>query len=131
MSIDIEKLAQQVKDIWDELADEMLNLPFVKARDKILNPLDRVDQFEYALKFAKGLSFQSASRLVTWLQGKSSGDISYHQDALKEPAFRRKTARFIVHGHTHHHYIDHHQLQHPTLCSKSLLRGCTRLFLLL
>ena len=93
---------QKVKEIWDELADEFLNLPFVRARDEPLNLLDGVDKLEWALKFSRGVSLNTISQVITWLRQKmKAGEATYHQTAFEEPAFRSKTARFIVHGHTH------------------------------
>ena len=53
----------KVKEIWDELADDFLNIPFVRKQDT-LNPLDNVDYLELALKFSKGLTLQTISRLL-------------------------------------------------------------------
>lgn len=96
----------QVKDIWDELADDFLKHPFVRARDKTFDLFDTVDQLEWALKFSKGLSLQTMSQVVTWIRQKiTGGETTSHQNAFKEPAFIQKQARFIVHGHTHRHEI--------------------------
>lgn len=97
------RVRDQVKAIWDELADDFLNHPFVRARDKTLDLLDTVDQLEWALKFSKGLSLQTMSQVVTWVKQKiTSGQSSSHKNALQEPAFLQKQARFFVHGHTHY-----------------------------
>jgi len=97
---------QQVKNIWDGLADDFLNLPFVRSRDATLDFFDGVDKLEWALKFSKGASFGTISQLVTWVKDKMGGtEFSYFQTAYTEPAFQNKTARFIVHGHTHHREI--------------------------
>lgn len=101
-----QKQIKRVKNIWDNLADEFLHLQFVRARDVALNFFDGVDKLEWALKFSKGVSMQQISQLVTWLKEKArGGEVTYHQTAFKEPAFINKTARFIVHGHTHHREI--------------------------
>ena len=93
---------QKVKDIWDDLAEEFLSLSFVRARDKALVFSDGVDRLEWALKFSRGVSLQTISQLVTWLKAKvGGGEVTYHSTAFNEPAFQNKTARFIVHGHTH------------------------------
>ena len=91
-----------VKDIWDDVADDFLKHPFVRARDKRLDFFDTVDQLEWALKFSKGLSLDTMSRVVTWFKSKfGSGPTTHHQNAFTEDAFINKKARFIVHGHTH------------------------------
>ncbi len=98
--------AQKVKEVWDELAEDFLNVPFVRSHDQPFNPLDRVDKLELALKFSKKMSLQIASRLVAWARERGGeSDITYHQTAFSEPAFINRTAKYIVHGHTHHHEI--------------------------
>lgn len=100
------RLIAEVKRVWDHLADDFINLPFVRARDMKSNLFDDVDKLEWALKFSKGVSPQFASRLVTWIKEKLLHSYStYYENALAEPAFQDRTARFIVHGHTHHHEI--------------------------
>jgi len=97
---------QSVKNVWDDLADSFLNVPFVQSYDEAYKPFDRVDSLELALKFSKRLPLQAAIRLVTWFQNRSKGgQLTYHRTAYDEPAFQNKTARFIVHGHTHHREI--------------------------
>jgi len=44
--------------------------------------------------------------VVKWVKEKvTDGELSSYQYAFKEAAFQNKTARFIVHGHTHHHQL--------------------------
>lgn len=98
--------ADRIKGIWDDLADEFLHVPFVRARDKALDFFDNVDKLEWALKFSKGVSLQFISQVVTWLNEKlTGGEVTYHRNAFEEVAFRRKMARYIVHGHTHQREI--------------------------
>ncbi|HXV43518.1 MAG TPA: hypothetical protein VEC96_10695 [Anaerolineae bacterium] len=95
-----------VKRIWDNLVDEFIDLPFVRAHDSKTNPFDSVDKLEWVLKFSKGVSPQFASRVVTWIQDRlARGGTSYYQNALAEATFKDRTARYIVNGHTHHHEI--------------------------
>jgi UDP-2,3-diacylglucosamine pyrophosphatase LpxH len=97
---------KRVKHIWDDLVDEFISLPFIRARDSKTNPLDSVDKLEWLLKFSKGVSPKFVSQVVTWIQDRMArGGTSDYQDGLAEPAFRDRTARFIVNGHTHHHEI--------------------------
>jgi len=101
-----EQQIQQVKDIWDNLADEFLNHPFVRARDRALNFFDDVDKLEWALKFSRGVSLETISQVVSWIRQKfSGGEISYYGYALQEAVFKDKSVRFIVHGHTHHREV--------------------------
>lgn len=97
---------QGVKRVWDNLADGFLGLSFVQSYDEPYKPFDRVDGLELALKFSKRLSLRVASQFITWFQNRSGGGgVTYHQTAFNEPAFKNKTAKFIVHGHTHHREI--------------------------
>ncbi|TWU30251.1 hypothetical protein [Bythopirellula polymerisocia] len=91
----------EVKRIWDELADEFLENPFVRQRDS-WSPVDIVDKLEKALKFSRRLSMSWASwiaQVVAEMSGSSSA--SYYQHALAEQDFRNRRARHIVYGHTH------------------------------
>lgn len=91
-----------VKKIWDDLADQFLAVPFVQKRDSPWNPFDDVDKLEYALKFSKGVSFQAIGRLAAWAQERTHGsEAPFSANALREQAFRSRTAKFIVYGHTH------------------------------
>ena len=96
------ELAKKVKTIWNKLADDFLQLDFVRERDKWWNPLDAVDKLELALKIGNTISFEKISNAVRWFtrKGKGGGE-SYHQHAFEEQAFKDKKA-FIVYGHTHH-----------------------------
>jgi UDP-2,3-diacylglucosamine pyrophosphatase LpxH len=91
-----------VKRVWDRLADEFLDHPFVRRRDTWC-PVDMVDGLARALKFSRGLSVGSAARVAQWvfkLRGASTA--SYAGNALAEQDFRNRRARHIVYGHTHH-----------------------------
>jgi len=97
---------QKVKNVWDELADDFLAEPFVRDRDLPWNPFDNVDKLALALKFSKGVSISGLGQLATWLQGKLGGAAeSYGEHALAERPFKKRTARFVVYGHTHRHEI--------------------------
>jgi hypothetical protein len=95
----------QVKNIWDELVDRFLAIPFVRQQDTF-NPLDQVDLLELAFKFSKGGTLRFIRPLLRWA-GKELDDdaLTYYQFAVDEPAFSQQTAQFIVHGHTHHHEL--------------------------
>ncbi len=96
---------QKVKDIWDELADNFLEVPFVQSHNKPGKFPDQVDTLELALKFSKRIPLRLASMFIAWFQKKSKSRVSYHKTAFAESAFKNKTAKYIVHGHTHHHEI--------------------------
>ena len=96
---------RKVKDIWDELADHFLEIPFVRERDT-LSPFDDVDRLALALKFSKGVSLRVISGLMGWLEGEADSEAAtYYRFAIKESAFENRTAQFIVHGHTHHYEL--------------------------
>ena len=96
---------KEVKDIWDGLVDEFLELDFVKERDT-WNPIGAVDKLELVLKFSKGISLGSASRLLGWFNEKFGGaQGSYQKHAAAEREYKNRNARYIVYGHTHHQEI--------------------------
>jgi UDP-2,3-diacylglucosamine pyrophosphatase LpxH len=95
-----------VKQIWDDLVDDFIDLPFVRAHDSKTNPLDSVDKMEWVLKFSKGVSPKFASKIVTWIQDKlARGGATYYQNGLTEAAFKDRSTRYFVNGHTHHYEI--------------------------
>jgi hypothetical protein len=93
---------KKVKRIWDELADEMLAMTFVRQRDA-WSPFDLVDGLAASLKFSKRLSLGWTSKILTWHQQlRGAGSPSYYSHALAEQDFRNRRARHIVYGHTHY-----------------------------
>ncbi len=97
--------AQQIKNIWNSLADEFLRNPFVRSLDKPL-ALDKVDALEVVLKLTKKTSLQFISDITTFVsQILWGGDISFSKHALKEQSFLDRSADYIVYGHTHHQEI--------------------------
>jgi hypothetical protein len=94
-------LRNQVKRVWDRLADAFLDLDFVRQQDT-WSPADLVDGLQRALRFSKRLSLGWASSIVQWLaQLRGADDPSYFPHALVEPEFRNRRAKHIVYGHTH------------------------------
>jgi UDP-2,3-diacylglucosamine pyrophosphatase LpxH len=92
---------KQVKLVWDRLADEFLDHPFVRRRDSWC-PLDMVDGLQQALKFSRGVSVGWAARVAQWVfQLRGAASASYCNHALAEQDFRNRRARHIVYGHTH------------------------------
>ncbi len=92
---------KEVKKIWDALADEFLDHPFVQQRDTWC-PVDIIDGLQKALKFSRRLSVGWASWIAQWIAEMRgvSGD-SFYQHALTEQDFRNRRAKHIVYGHTH------------------------------
>ena len=95
------KLQKAVQMVWNELADEFLDLDFIKEKDT-LNPLDSVDMLQLGLKISKKTSFKTMSKVISWFGARkpTTGE-SYYKEALKEKAFKNGDALFIVFGHTH------------------------------
>jgi hypothetical protein len=92
---------KQVKKVWDALADEFLENPFVRRRDTWC-PVDIVDGLQKALKFSRRLSVGWASWVAEWMwQLRGASSDSYYQHALGEQDFRNRRARHIVYGQTH------------------------------
>ncbi|MFB3922932.1 MAG: hypothetical protein ACE145_14500 [Terriglobia bacterium] len=97
---------QKVKGIWDKLADDFMGLNFVRTHSSTLDLFDDVDRLEWALKFSRGVSLAHLSHLLTWIKEKFlARDESYFKFALNEQAFKNRSARYIVYGHTHHYEI--------------------------
>ncbi|MCA9231149.1 MAG: hypothetical protein KDA57_10880 [Planctomycetales bacterium] len=95
-------IRKEVKRIWDELADEFLEHPFVRQRDTWC-PVDIVDGLQKALKFSRRLSVGWASWIAQWItELRGASHSSYFQHALAEQDFRNRRAKHIVYGHTHH-----------------------------
>lgn len=94
-------IRKEVKRIWDALADEFLDQPFVRQRDTWC-PVDIVDGLQKALKFSRRLSVGWASWVAEWicrLRGADTSSFFHH--ALTEQDFRNRRAKHIVYGHTH------------------------------
>jgi UDP-2,3-diacylglucosamine pyrophosphatase LpxH len=98
-------LEAELKEVWDDLCDQFLQLDFVKEQDKAYK-LDMVDILGAVLKISQRASFETLNDLVVWIREKLHGnDHSLTKKALQEPAFLANSARFIVYGHTHQHEI--------------------------
>lgn len=96
------ELRKRVKIVWDRLADQFLDLPFVRQRDT-WNPNDLVDGLQRVLKFSKRLSVGWAADLLEFINGFRGGvGESYSAHAMAEQDFRNRRARHIVYGHTHY-----------------------------
>ena len=96
---------RKVKEVWDELVDKFLEVPFVKSYDKPWQ-WDAVDSLEIGLKISKGLSLGILTKIALDSMSKiGGGEESYSKNALKEQAFRSRRADYIIYGHTHHQEI--------------------------
>lgn len=98
-------LESKIKQVWDDLCEQFLQLDFVREADKAFK-FDIVDVLELVVKISKRTSFTTINDLTVWLRDKlGSENLSYANHALREPAFTDNSARYIVYGHTHHHEV--------------------------
>ena len=98
-------LEVELKNVWDDLCDEFLQLPVVREQDKAFK-FDIVDAMELVIKISKRTSFETLNDIVIWVRDRmSEKERSFAEHALNEPAFLNDTAKYIVYGHTHHHEI--------------------------
>jgi hypothetical protein len=91
----------QAKRIWDQLLDELLQLPAaVHVRHEAGHAM--IDGLAQTLKFGGRTRGTSAINDNQWLnQLRGSADDSYSCHALAEQDFRNRRARHVVYGHTH------------------------------
>ena len=102
----MEKLESVVKDIWNGLVAEFLQLDFIRAMDKRWNPFDSVDELSLILKLTRWTSLENFNRVILLIKKRLfRDDPSMAKYAIKEQAFTSRQADFIVYGHTHHHEI--------------------------
>ncbi len=98
-------MQKKLKEIWDELGEEFLALPFVRSFNK-KNSFDLVDGLRAIIKLTDRFSFSTLDSLVVWLRKKFwSEEITFAKHALREDAFLNRKAQFIVYGHTHRHEV--------------------------
>jgi len=98
-------MQEKLKALWDEVCNEFLALPMVRAEDKPFR-LDIVDGLELAIRLTDRFSFKTIDDIVVWVRRKFHPDeVTFARYALKEEAFLGRAAQFIVYGHTHHHEI--------------------------
>jgi UDP-2,3-diacylglucosamine pyrophosphatase LpxH len=96
---------QKLKDLWNEICDEFLALPFVNENHKRFN-WDTVNDLKLAIRISDRFSFKTIDEIVVWARKLFNPDaMTFASHALKEPAFLDHSARFIVFGHTHHYEI--------------------------
>ena len=95
----------ELKKVWDEIADEFLQLDFVREADKAFK-FDIVDAMQLIVKLSGRASFSTIDDIVIWMRKKMWGNKhSFAQFALKEPAFKKGRAQYFVYGHTHHYEV--------------------------
>ncbi len=99
------RLEHDIKEVWDDIAEEFLQLEYVRQADKAFK-FDIVDAMQVMIKLSGRASFSTIDDIVTWVHEKMwGGEHSFASHALREPSFLSGDAQFIVYGHTHHHEI--------------------------
>ncbi|MGB9605750.1 MAG: hypothetical protein ACPL88_07735, partial [Bryobacteraceae bacterium] len=99
-------LAEEVKRLWDGVAERFLAMDFVRQCARWL-PALALDKLAIALKFSKGVSLHALAQLFSWFTEAlpCANDRPDVQDAMSERAFKNRRAQAIVYGHTHHYEI--------------------------
>jgi hypothetical protein len=96
---------QELKDLWNDICNEFLTLPFVMEQNKPYK-WDVVDDLKLAIHITDSFSFKTINDIVVWARKLfNPEDMTYARYALEEDAFQNGSARFVVYGHTHHHEI--------------------------
>ncbi|HEY3312351.1 MAG TPA: hypothetical protein VGK00_11990 [Anaerolineales bacterium] len=95
-------LMDKLKQIWDRVTDEFLEVSFIREADRAFR-FDLVDALELVVKLSKKTSFQTINDLVIWMREKMWEGGSFTSQALREPAFLDGSAHYIAYGHTHHY----------------------------
>jgi len=97
--------AEKVKEIWNILVKRFVELDHVRSYDRVFR-FDTVDALEGVLFIAKELPFETINRMLGRLGEKLWGNkVSVAKHALEETAFKNRTAKYIVYGHTHFHEV--------------------------
>jgi UDP-2,3-diacylglucosamine pyrophosphatase LpxH len=100
------KAESMLKEIWNGLVADFLDLDFVRSLDHKWNPFESVDELELVLKLTSWTSIENFSKVILLIKKKLfEDDASLIRHAFKEEAFTSHQADFIIYGHTHHHEI--------------------------
>lgn len=95
----------KLKSVWDEIADEFLQMDFVREADKAFR-FDMVDAMQLIVKISGRASFATINEVVIWVRKKMWGvKHSFASYALKEPDFLSGKAQHIIYGHTHYYEV--------------------------
>ncbi|MAF09028.1 hypothetical protein CMK11_01130 [Candidatus Poribacteria bacterium] len=95
------ELRDDVKDVWNDLVDEFLKVPFVRERDKRFRA-DDVDVLQAVLRLTQGFSFGALSGALGKLHELGfRKPKKHHEHAAEEQAITSLRARYAVYGHTH------------------------------
>ncbi len=97
--------AEEVKKTWNNLVKRFIRLDHVRSYDRLFK-FDTVDALEGVLFISKELPFETINRFLGWVGEKLySNKVSIAKHALQETAFKNRSAKYIVYGHTHFHEV--------------------------
>ncbi|MGH9449570.1 MAG: hypothetical protein ACRD11_03425 [Terriglobia bacterium] len=98
------RLRREVQQVWNDVADRFVRNPFVRDQLKVRHGRRHAEKLRLALALSRRALLPGSSWLLRRLAaGGGARRPSYCGYALREPAFRKRQARFIVYGHTHQH----------------------------
>jgi UDP-2,3-diacylglucosamine pyrophosphatase LpxH len=100
------RLRTQVREIWNDLVDQLFRNPFVREHLSYRHPFGPARQLKWTLTLSKSLIAPENNWVIRRLSERMGNLKSSHlQHALQERSFHNRSARFIVHGHSHRHEI--------------------------
>ena len=96
------ELADEIKNIWNKLVHQFLDLDFVRSR-----PLGSSLGIKLGFEISADVPMAGLSDAAAWFSSKFGGGRgdSFYPFALHEKAFTDGWADFIVYGHTHHYEV--------------------------
>jgi len=91
-----------VKAVWDGIVEDFLENPSVRTKLGWL----KMFCFKSVLEFSASLPVDALCWCMNLIGGAvGEGDKTFYENAITESAFKQKTAKFIVYGHTHHNEV--------------------------
>jgi hypothetical protein len=97
--------AEKIKETWNNLVKRFVRLDHVRSYDRMFK-FDTVDALEAVLFLSKELPFETINKMLGRLGEKLWGNkVSIAKYALAEEAFKNRSAKYVVYGHTHFHEV--------------------------
>jgi UDP-2,3-diacylglucosamine pyrophosphatase LpxH len=95
------QLTHEIKQIWNEMVHQFLELDFVRSR-----PFASSALLKLGFEISADVPLAGLSDVAAWFSAKLGGHAaSFYPYALHEAAFTQGWAKFIVYGHTHHYEL--------------------------
>jgi hypothetical protein len=95
------QLANDIKQIWNEIVHQFLAVDFVRSR-----PFASSAFLKLGFEISTEVPLAGLSDVAAWFSAKFGGHAaSFYPYALHEAAFAQGWAKFIVYGHTHHYEL--------------------------